>query len=251
MNTNKVWQCKLEECLESDLISYPRGMEVRELLGSQYRVDMPAFITIADRKVNYNFMFAEAWWILSGSNRVSDIDPYMKFYKTFSDDGVFMRGAYGPKIVDQLGYVVDTLSVDIDSRQAVLNIWRERPGMSKDIPCTLSLQFIIRDGKLNCIATMRSNDIVKGFTYDVFTFSMVSYAVLLLLRARGVQVALGELILTAGSLHLYQSDYEKAEEWINSSFMNNNVVTKILKVMAVESYDEFLIKLKEAADEKA
>jgi thymidylate synthase len=123
--------------------------------------------------------------------------------------------------------------------------------MSKDIPCTLSLQFIIRDGKLNCVATMRSNDIVKGFTYDVFTFSMVSYAALLLLRARGIEVALGELILTAGSLHLYQSDYEKAEEWINSSFMNNNVVTRILKVMAVESYDELLIKLKEAADEKA
>jgi thymidylate synthase len=216
--TNLIWQEKVGHCLgDPDFIASPRGMEVREVVQGSYIVPMPAFIDLKDRKVNVNFMFAEAAWIISGSNRLEDITPYMKNYANFSDDGVFLRGAYGPKVVDQLPYVVDTIAGDIDTRQAVITIWRERPGPSKDIPCTVAMQFLVRDGKLNMVTTMRSQDIVLGFTYDVFTFSMVAKAVQLLLRARGIEVMLGNLYLTAGSMHLYKNYYEKAEAWLDST----------------------------------
>jgi thymidylate synthase len=248
--TDRVWKQLLEACYTSDLKSQPRGLEISEIIGAQYRVPMPAYITLINRKVNYSFMFAEAWWILSGSNRVEDIDPYMKFYKTFSDDGIFMRGAYGPKIVDQLGYIVDTLSTDLDSRQAVVNIWRERPGSSKDIPCTLSMQFIIRKNKLNCVTTMRSNDIVKGFTYDVFTFSMISLYIKHLLSDRGIKVDLGDLIVNAGSLHLYQPDYSMVNEWMfELDTIDDSIKDLVDELVNTTDHLDLVESLKQAADE--
>lgn len=247
--TNSLWQSLVRNLYEfPEYISSPRGLTIHETINGHYQVPMPAFLTIKERKVNYSFMFAEAAWILSGSNRVSDIEGYMKIYRNFSDDKVFLKGAYGPKVIEQLGYVVDTLVNDVDSRQAVLSIWRERPGTSKDIPCTLTMQFFIRDGKLDCVTNMRSNDIVKGFTYDIFTFSMISLAVLLLLKSRGTPVSLGELYVNAGSLHLYESDIKNVDKWV---FNDNtiNIDKHIEEILGVNSYEELISILQNKANE--
>lgn len=247
--TNTVWQSVINNCLiEYDIVSKPRGMEVREVLAGTYAVKMPAFIDLQARKVNVPFMFAEAAWILSGSNRLSDITPYMKGYGKYSDDGTFMRGAYGPKVVDQLGYVVDAIHKDNDTRQAVINIWRERPGTSKDIPCTLSLQFLLRDGVLSTVATMRSQDVILGFTYDVFTFSMVTKAVQLLLNARGIESRLGTLFLTAGSLHLYERHYEDVQQdWVDATEQDDRLAISIDHVMHAGNYETLIDMLQQEA----
>ncbi len=247
--TNRIWQKKVGECLDDpDYVVKPRGMEVREVINGSYAVPMPAYLDLEDRKVNVSFMLAEAAWIISGSNRLDDITPYMKNYANFSDDGKFLRGAYGPKVVDQLGYVVDCIEKDIDTRQAVLTIWRERPGVSKDIPCTVAMQFLVRDGKVNLVTTMRSQDIVLGFTYDVFTFSMVAKSVQLLLRERGIEVGLGTLFVNPGSMHLYETHYEQAEKWIESTKQDERVFREVGKLAFVETYEELIKALKEGAE---
>lgn len=189
------------------------GSDITELLGYQTRVPMSeSLLTVEGRKLGYRFAPAEAWWILSGDNRVETIAPYSKQISQFSDDGVFFRGAYGPQLVDQLPYVVNTLADDFTTRQAVATVWRQRPGPSKDIPCTVSLQFLIRDNKLHCNATMRSSDAWLGWPYDVFNFSMISGYVALLLRKVCQDVwEVGDLILTAGSQHLYEVNWKGAE----------------------------------------
>jgi thymidylate synthase len=129
--------------------------------------------------------------------------------KKFSDDGRVLYGAYGPRIHEQLGYVLRVLANDPTSRQAVMTIWRNNPPASKDIPCTLSVQFLIRNNKLYCFDTMRSSDLWLGWPYDVFSFSMLSlYIVLLLREGRGMKLKLGELWITAGSQHIYDRDRE-------------------------------------------
>lgn len=247
--TNLVWQKKVEECLDhSDYISKPRGMEVREVVSGHYEVPMPAYLDLTSRKINVPFMFAEAAWIISGSNRLADITPYMKQYAAFSDDGVFLRGAYGPKVVDQLGYVVDAIEKDNDTRQAVINIWRERPGVSKDIPCTISMQFLLREGVLSMVTTMRSQDIVLGFTYDVFTFSMVAKAVQLLLKERGVEAELGTLFLNAGSMHIYERHYGQGRAWVDETDRDENIHLAIWRVTSAKTYNELISTLKWEAD---
>jgi thymidylate synthase len=242
--TNDVWQSLIKRVSENytDIVS-PRDMKVKEIRGGSYTVSMPAYITLADRNVNYAFMFAEAAWIVEGSNRLDKIEPYMKYYATFSDDGEFMSGAYGPKIVDQMKYIVDSLEKDRDSRQAYLNIWRERPGQSKDIPCTCGMQFLIRKNKLHMIVNMRSNDVVKGFTYDVFTFSMVAKAIQLSLTRRNIFVDMGDLQVTAGSLHLYESDEKNLDKWVNASKLNFGIQSTMVDLYKCNSQSELIDKL--------
>jgi thymidylate synthase len=161
-------------------------------------------LTYAFRKISYNFMFAEAAWILTGDNRLWPLLKTAPSMRKFSDDGIYMSGAYGPKIVDQLPWVINKLIEDCDTRQAVINIWRERPGPSKDIPCTISVQFLIRHGKIHTVVTMRSSDIWLGLPYDVFTFTMLTYLVAVEVQRRTKQpLELGTMYHTAGSRHLY------------------------------------------------
>lgn len=193
----------------------PRGMKIYENLNHTFKADMSdPIITLEQRDLNYRFMFGEAAWILDGRNDLKTIEYYMKGIKRFSDDGVHFFGAYGPKVVTQLQYIIDIFKNDLDTRQAVLTIWRENPRSSKDIPCTVAMQFIIREYKnekyLHCITTMRSNDIWLGTPYDTFNFSAISFYIACRLKALGINVKLGSLQINAGSRHLYESNWDEA-----------------------------------------
>lgn len=189
-----------------------RGRTSYELLAYQTVWPMSlALVGCPERRIGLRFLAAEAAWVLSGSNRLDEIAPYAPKLRELSDDGYHLYGAYGPRYVDQLPYVVDAIVKDRLTRQAVSVIWRPRPGPSRDTPCTLTLQYLVRDEKLHCQATMRSSDLMFGVPYDVHTFSMTAAHVALHLRRRGVEVELGDLYLTAGSAHVYKLDREAAE----------------------------------------
>lgn len=217
-STNSIWQINIADILENGDESSPRGQPIKEIIGNQTHFSMlDPIITIKDRKLNYSFAAAEALWIISGSNKLSGLTPYMKNYANYSDDGVFLNGAYGPKFVDQLRYVVDTLEADRDSRQAVINIWRENPRPTKDVPCTINQQFLIRGGCLHGVTTMRSQDLIWGFGYDSFTFTMCAKVIQTLLGMRGIDVDLGMMTINQGSAHIYEKHWEDVERWTQMS----------------------------------
>jgi thymidylate synthase len=186
----------------------PRGMITKELIGYSFSLEDPAYnvVTQATRKVSLPFMAAEGMWILSGSNDARLITPYNSNIKAFADDGLFFRGAYGPKVMDQMPYIIQTLRDDPESRQALLTIWRERPGPSKDIPCTITMQFFVRDQRLHMVVYMRSNDAWLGLPYDVYNFTLIQRYVASLLV-----LDVGRYHHHVGSLHLYQKNWAKAE----------------------------------------
>lgn len=211
-NATQAWENLISAIHARGQYSVPRGKMCLELIGEQTRFPMEyPIVTNKERKLGYLFMAAEAAWILNGDNKVKTIAPYSKNIAQFSDDGVTFFGAYGPKIWEQLQYVVETLANDERSRQAVMTIWRENPPPSKDIPCTVSVQFLIREGMLHCIDTMRSSDAWLGWPYDAFNFSMLSAAVIIMLEDQcGLDLRLGDLIMNLGSSHLYETNIEMA-----------------------------------------
>lgn len=215
---NGVWLDTLQKIIDSDLISKPRGFEIKEILNDQMKIDMRTpILSVIKRNLGYKFMAREAWWIMSGKNDVESINDYSKAISSFSDDGYHFNGAYGPRIVDQWHYIVDSLISDIDTRQAVATIWRPNPRASKDIPCTISAQWLIRNNKIHCIDNMRSSDIWLGVPYDVFNFTMLTGYLMLLLREKGLDnLELGYLYLNAGSRHLYENNFEAAINVLNS-----------------------------------
>lgn len=183
----------------------------QEIIPYHSVIDMHYPVVSANvRALNYRFMFAEALWILRGSDLVSDLEPYCKgIGKWISDDGFRSPGAYGPRILAQLAYVVQLLQREPESRQAVISTWQANPAASCDIPCTLSTQFLIRNGKLDLIHTMRSSDIWMGWPYDIFSFAMLALNVIIRLRPEQ-DLDLGSIYFTAGSQHLYEDNKPKA-----------------------------------------
>jgi len=253
MNVNVVWRNLLTYLLEYGEDTSPRGIKTKETICRTSRVDMNhPIILIKERNVGYNFMFAEAWWILDGRNDVQSIRPYAPSIDRFSDDGRTFRGAYGPKIIQQVDYCVECLINDPNSRQSIMTIWERNPRKSRDIPCTLSLQFVIRNNKLDCIATMRSSDAWIGFIYDVFNFSCISACIAAeynMISDSFEKVELGTLHLTTGSQHLYAKDFDKARKIVsNESILTPPPISFSEVIEACDSMEDIVGILEECKD---
>lgn len=217
------WVNLLRDIMKYGNTVNPRGSETRELLhkSTAFRMVYPV-VDCDDRKLSYKFLAGEALWILAGDNRVDTIEPYNKVISNFSDDGETFFGAYGPQIDAQLGYVVNSLVNDPDTRQAVMTIWQQNPQPTKDFPCTVALTFNIRNGKLNCHAFMRSSDAWLGFVYDMFNFTMIACRILWLYvqATQDDEVILGDMYWTGVSSHLYEPHFEKAKWLIDNENFN-------------------------------
>lgn len=211
---SEVWLNSLDRTLHHGIVVSPRGKVTKEIPQRTIEVFMQRpVLRVEKRKLNYKFMAAEAYWILSGDDTVAGIAPYNNRIVDFSDDGVRFFGAYGPKIASQLTYVVDKLNADPMSRQAGLTIWRENPPQTKDVPCTVAIFASIREERLNLHVFMRSSDLWLGVPYDVFNFSMLGHYICAMLnesRVANHYVQPGTLYLTAASSHLYQTNWDEA-----------------------------------------
>lgn len=213
---NRAWQTLLGLLLDRGDERKPRDLLTKEILNVQIAIPMVRpLLTVKSRKLGYRFAAAEAAWILDGDNRLATIHPYAKAMDLFSDDGQVLAGAYGPPLRDQLSYAAQALAKDPATRQAVITLWRPRPGPSKDIPCTISLQWLIRDKALHCTATMRSSDAWLGLPYDMFVFSCISGYLLSWLLDPQEEFNdevhhLGTLCLNLASSHLYERHWAQA-----------------------------------------
>lgn len=210
ITTNETYRAFLKNIIDRGERVTCRGLKTIEMLGNTAVIDIKdPLVTISARRLGYRFACAEAAWILGGENRVESMRPYSRMIGNFSDDGLYFAGAYGPRIVDQLPYVIDAFKKDLFTRQAVITIWRERPYPSKDIPCTISVQFLVRAGRLHVIDCMRSSDAWLGVPYDWFNFSMLGLFIASLLNELEISVDLlpGNLYFHAASSHLYEEGF--------------------------------------------
>jgi thymidylate synthase len=221
----------------------PREQDTREILNVTIEVwdGLKNILVHENRDLNYKFMVAEWLWILSGSNGVESIAKYNSVLKNFSDDGSIFNGAYGPKLIDQWEYVIRCLE-KADTRQAVATIWERSPHPSKDVPCTISLQWFIRDGLMFCTVNMRSSDVWLGFPYDFFNFSQLTNCL-----ASYFGIGVGSITMNLGSSHLYERDVEKAIKVIqnvNSDYVASPLLTrsKLMPPMPPESFMSILLK---------
>lgn len=226
-NFENAYQDLLRFVLFEGTNRYVRGFQTREISPILLVTDNPLqnILSNSARKINKSFMVAEFLWIALGRQDVDMVSFYNKNIANFSDNGKIFNGAYGPKIMNQLGYIGDCFRKDINTRQAVITIWERNPRSSKDIPCTIAIQFLHREGKLDMIVNMRSNDIWLGLPYDFYNFTMIqNYA------AFKLGLKIGRYSHFAGSLHLYDQHYEvanyaSADLKSRYSLINSEVIT--------------------------
>lgn len=190
------------------------GAVTGEIINAITVIDDPKsnLVTSPIRKLSYKYAIGELLWYLSGSNKLDAIANYSKAWNKLSDDSETVNSAYGYRIFEKFGFnqwehVKGLLKADPNSRQAVIHIKEPNPEKTKDLPCTVALQYFIRDGKLYATTYMRSNDIWLGFPYDVFTFTCLQIKM-----AFELGVGIGSYTHIAGSLHLYSRNVQSTSE---------------------------------------
>lgn len=171
-----------------------------EVRNHQLIFDLKYPIVTVKPNTSWIYMAAESLWVIDGSNKLDYAPEIGRIQAPYSDNNVSLFGAYGPSFESQLAYIVQTLNRDPTSRQAVMAIWRRNPKLSKDIPCSVAMQYMIRDGEIHSNVYMRSSDVGKGLPYDMFTFACMTAEV----SSRLMHDAeLGTCTITAGSRHVY------------------------------------------------
>jgi thymidylate synthase len=218
-----------------DYTCNPREQKIKELLVCTLVLDNPRsrLLTSLSRNTNYGFGVGEFLWYWQGKFDLETMQYYNKRMKDFSDDGKTLNSAYGYRIkkrkmadtpwynyngLSQWEVARETLLKDGDSRRAVLHInqpydqYKANVHGSKDVPCTLSLQFFIRNNELHLHTLMRSNDVIWGLTYDLFSFTLLQECMLLELQhyPQFNNLELGTYYHTAGSMHLYERHWGMA-----------------------------------------
>jgi thymidylate synthase len=190
----------------------PRGMRTYDIGCTTIELLTPynALPIGVGRQLSKRVAAAEAIQLIGGF-----ADPQLllqaspNFARYIEPSGEFW-GAYGRRIGDttQLSAVVRKLTDDPDTRQAIVALWdptKDNELHHHDYPCTLALGFSIRKEKVELDVTMRSNDVWRGFPYDIFQFTQLQLTV-----ANILQREVGRYRHHTYSLHLYHTDAEDA-----------------------------------------
>jgi len=198
--------------------------DFREILGPTFVLTNPrARLSRSEGRSKIFSAVGELLWYLSKSNELDYIDWFVpNKYRDESPDNKTVRSGYGNRLfnwrgIDQVQNVIDLLNEKPSSRQAVIQILDAEDVHSEEaaIPCTCTLQFLLRDGLLHLMVSMRSNDAYFGFPHDVFAFTMLQELI-----ARTLNVELGNYIHTVGSFHLYDEHAVGAHEYLREGFQN-------------------------------
>lgn len=227
IDVNRFWNSLLSDILTHGENVPSRNGNTKEIFGWSGTIMHPekCFLTQSSRHLSAGYAAAELLWYLCRSDRSEWLTPYAPQYKNFAQEDGSVYGAYGARwarartgMNDQLIDCYDLLCRDATSRQAVVTHWYPADAHmachtpKRDIPCTLSFQFLVRDGKLHMHVNMRSNDAWLGTPYDVFCFCTIQ-----VLMASALGYAVGQYNHSVASMHLYEKDWTKARESIDNA----------------------------------
>jgi len=114
--------------------------------------------------------------------------------------------------IDQIAEAIKTLKENPNSRRIMVNSWNVEQLSEMTLPpCHYGFQFYVRDEKyLSLMWNQRSVDTFLGLPFNI-----ASYALLLMIVAKEVDMIPDELIGNLGDVHLYKNHVEQAAEQIN------------------------------------
>jgi len=198
--------------------SQPRGMKVKESLMTSFDISpIEPIANFKDREFNFKYFAGELAWYLHRDRDVKYISHFSKFWQSLTNPNTNeINSNYGSLVIndEQLGWVVDSLIKDKNSRQAIM--FFNRPEFqfedNKDFVCTLYSNFFIRDNKLFMKVQMRSNDIFFGLTFDAPFFAFLHQSVYLILKEHYPDLELGMYFHHVDNIHFYERHFDLADK---------------------------------------
>lgn len=197
-----------------------RGGSTCELLHAVLHVTNPRehWVTSRSPGVSVAFAIVEVIGILNGRQDSAYLNFFNPRLPKFAGTGPLYHGAYGFRLrhnagFDQLDRAFNALANNPNGRQVVLQIWdatidfphEDGSPADPDIPCNVCSLLKVRDGRLEWVQVMRSNDTFKGLPYN-----FVQFMTLQEVMAGWLRVEPGSYTHFSDSLHLYDDDVEHA-----------------------------------------
>lgn len=234
-----IWKQQLEKVLKNGTV-VTKNDEKRtyiELIGHQFTLENPRDRLLSDDTKSMNIFqcVGQFLWTTQGNFNLPPIQYYQPIAKNYSSDGVRMIGAYGPRLfgighLNQMEHILNMFEKDDTKRKAVASIYLpqfdQHEKEHEEVPCTLNLQYLIRDGKLHAVTYMRSQDAYNILPYDVFLFTMLQEYVVAYLQAAH-EIELGSYHHFSGSFHVYKKDKTNIESIIKNKSNSKVIMEKM------------------------
>jgi len=190
------------------------GVKCIELIGASFEANEPAIFGTP----NSEYIDKEIDWYKSQSLNINDIYgvgsmPPAAWQYAANADGM-INSNYGYLIWsndngNQYENCLQELKDNPESRRALMiyqrpEMWDQYDllGMS-DFVCTNSVAYYIRNGKLDCSVSMRSNDVIYGYKND---YAWQQYVLCELANDLGVDT--GKMIWQVQNLHVYEKHFD-------------------------------------------
>lgn len=208
---------------QDDYVIDKTGVKTVEIIGASFKVTEPTLF----RSPNMDYVAREIEWYNSCSLSVRDIpgETPTIWEQVSSKDG-YINSNYGWCIYsydnhNQYNKVLTELKNNPNSRRAVMIY--NRPSMHEDynlegmsdFMCTNAVQYLVRNGKLNAIVQMRSNDAILGFLND-YQWQLHVLNKL----SDELEIMPGDIYWNAGSLHVYERHFYLLHHYIFSQETN-------------------------------
>lgn len=232
---------KLEnkEFVEDKLMSGESRGTLVELIAPRITFDVEkageGFIDYNSRKSPRKYIEKEKEWYDSHDLSIDKVDD-IQIWKDVSDDTSQINSNYGYLVFSkgnfsQFEQAFQSLKNFKSSRQSIIiytrpSIHLESNALNgRDFICTNYQQFFIRDNKLNCVTSMRSNDCIYGTFNDIPWFITVYNRMYNRLLSPYNDLQKGEFIFVPNSWHCYEKHFDLLRD-INKDikeFKENNI----------------------------
>jgi thymidylate synthase len=208
----------------------------KELVNVSFSLNDPkkCYNSLKDRKLNLDYPLTEFIWYITGDKTVDEIKEYAKLWDRIKDDNGEVESNYGyylfcqniislEEVMSQWDWCLNELYENSSSRRCIFNILQpyHKIKNSKDLPCTSTLQFIVRNNKLHLIVNMRSQDFIYGWCNDIACFALIQQMFAHDLSEKFDEfenLSLGRLFLNVGSLHIYEKHYRFLDIYNDSNW---------------------------------
>ena len=119
---------------------------------------------------------------------------------------------YHDRFSRYLSFVTGELKRNKDSRRAVISIRdNETDSRTTDPACMQSIQYFIRDNRLDCMVLFRSNDLPEAFFFNAFGLIMLQEKI-----AGELGVPAGTYTHRSNSMHCYEKDFQLLKNYVKA-----------------------------------
>jgi len=191
------------------------GVDTIAAFSRHYEVDLregfPLLTTKDLSGARWNSLVREVLWYLSGEAHIRTLREETGIWDAWADEEGRLDTAYGRfwrrypvpegddrlpgeswpdaghrwvtdegdrRTFDQIGYVLDTLRENPNSRRMVVNAWHPANAADSTLPpCHYTFVFNVQGDRLNCHLHQRSGDVALGVPFNIAAYALLTRAV--------------------------------------------------------------------------